>query len=603
MEGDEVRGERFWKVIRTIFASAWKRFPGLIVLAFFLALVTGLMAALVPKLLQQIIDLLIKDPHTSAVAFRNLVLLMAGAALLGVLAGYFTSKITFYIATQTEDFWRFRVLKHFYMLPLQWHDQQDSGEVGGKIDRGGSAIYIIINDLFGNDLFIAFVTLVVVLVAALIAAPSFWWIFLLPVPVYILMTYFMGEKMAKGQDEINKLADDAGRSLYDGISNVRSVKAFGKENEETCRYERKWTAFHLREYALERINFTRTSIQSVLEIGLRVMLIILSFYAIAQGTMSVGTMVMLITYQGMIFGPLGQLNSVFTRMRRVVRRGAGLFDIINEDDLLADAPHAKEIGPLRHGVTLKDVTFHYAGEARGAASEGKARIPAVSRMSFTIKQGTTTALVGRSGSGKSTLTLLMLRFYDPSQGSILWDGTDLRNATRKSLRRQIAIVPQDTSLFNRTIRENIAYGRQDAALDDIIAAAKRAHAHDFIMRMPKGYDSVIGERGVRLSGGQRQRIAIARALLLEPSLLILDESTSHLDSESEGAIQESITDLHHKTTQLIIAHRLSTVMHADQIIVLDKGKAVASGTHDELLESCDIYRKLHRLQFAKPLHH
>ena len=578
----------FWSVLKAIFKSAWEKFPGLILLATFLAVISAVMTTLAPKLLQRITDLLIAQPTMAAEPqFWRLALMLGGATLLSILAWFFTSKISFYIATQIEDHWRYKVLRHFYRLPLQWHDQRDSGEIGSRMDRGGTAIYVIINDLVGQNLFISLITLAIVLVAAIIAAPKLWWVFVTPLPVYIIFTYLISLRMSKHQDELNEMAHDAGRSLYDGISNVRSVKSFGKEKDESGRYESKWSAYHDHEYKMERIEFTRTSIQNLIEIGMRVILIIFCFYAVIRNEMTVGTMLMLITYQQLIFGPMTYLSGVFSRFRRVARRAAALIDILKDDDPLADVPHAKDLPDLRKEIEVKELTFLYG------------KLAALDGISFKVKAGTTTALVGRSGSGKSTLSMLLMRFYDPSGGAILWDNHNLREATRESLRKQMALVPQDTSLFNRTIRENIAYGKPEASLDEVIAAAQRAHAHEFIVKLPQGYDSVIGERGVKLSGGQRQRIAIARALLLQPSLLILDESTSHLDSESEHAIQASIKELHHKTTQIIIAHRLSTVQHADQIIVLDKGRIAAKGRHSELLRKSDVYKRLHRLQFKK----
>jgi ABC-type multidrug transport system fused ATPase/permease subunit len=216
-------------------------------------------------------------------------------------------------------------------------------------------------------------------------------------------------------------------------------------------------------------------------------------------------------------------------------------------------------------------------------------------VSASLKAGTTTAIVGRSGAGKSTLAMLLLRFYDPDDGSIRWNGIDLRDASRESLRNKTTLILQDTTLFNRSIAENISYGKPNVMQSDIEHAAKLAHAHDFITHLPNGYGSIVGERGVRLSGGQRQRIAIARALLVKPELLVMDEATSHLDSETELAIQDAIRYLHGKHTQVIIAHRLSTVQHADNIILMDKGKILSQGTHNQLLRH-PLYRKLCKLQ-------
>jgi len=224
-------------------------------------------------------------------------------------------------------------------------------------------------------------------------------------------------------------------------------------------------------------------------------------------------------------------------------------------------------------------------------------VNALKNISLSIKAGSTVALVGKSGSGKSTLASLILRFYDPSSGSILWDGLDLKDVKRSSLRSSVSVVLQQSNLFNISIHDNIAYGKLNATKEEVIAAAILANAHDFIIQLPNQYDSVVGEKGVKLSGGQKQRIAIARSLISNPSLLIFDESTSNLDTESERVIQESMKFLRKRVTQLVIAHRLSTIIHSDMIVLLEEGKIIGTGTHRELLKNNKTYQKLYNLQF------
>lgn len=575
-------------MLYVVFLSAWARFKLLFLLSIALAAISSLSLITSPKLFQNIIDTTIRQPQQ---AFERLPFLLgtwAVTSLVATFAGYFSSKISFYIATQTEDSWRYAGLYQFYSLPISWHDENNSGN-GGIIERGGSSVWAIINDIFGQDLFRALTTFTVVLIAGISAVPQFWWVFILPIPFHMYFTTYMSEKLAQGQERLNQYTDAAGKSLYDGITNVRVVKSFGKEEEETRRYAVRWSAFHRQEYLIERVNFAKNFLHNIIEISAKAILVVLCVWNIAKGgSLTVGTMSMLIQYQGMLFGPLTQLNQLFARSRRFLRRSESLFKLMREKNHFVDLPNAKELPPLRNQIEVRGVSFSYN------------KILAVSDLTFTLKAGTTTAFVGRSGAGKSTTVALLMRFYDPSSGRILWDGIDLRSVTKQSLRQRIAIVPQDTSLFNRSIRENIAYGRPNATLEEVIEAAKLSGAHDFIINStPNGYDSVIGERGVKLSGGQRQRVAIARALLVQPSLLIFDESTSHLDSESELAIKEAIAFLHHKVTQVIIAHRLSTIMNADQIIVLDGGRIVGIGTHHELLHTSQIYKKLYTLQFQQ----
>src|SRR3989344_5725685 len=320
---------------------------------------------------------------------------------------------------------------------------------------------------------------------------------------------------------------------------------------------------------------------------MRAVLIIFAIIAVRNNSLTVGEVVLLVSYQQLTFIPLEKHNQLCTRLRRVTKRASHLFVLAAEDDPLADASGSQALPLLKKGIVLEGVHFEY----------GK-KLNTLHGINLNIKAGTTTAIVGRSGAGKTTLALLLLRFYDPDKGRITWDGIDLRNAQRASLRKRTALILQDTTLFNRTISENIAYSDPNADQKRIEKAAKLARAHEFILKLPKGYNSIVGERGVRLSGGQRQRIAIARSLLSEPDLLVMDEATSHLDSETEAAIKEAILYLHGKHTQVIIAHRLSTVQHADNIILMDKGKVLAQGTHKELLKH-PVYRRLCRLQLHK----
>lgn len=575
----------FLKVLKVVFRSVWKEFPFKFFQFLLVAGLAGLLMTVAPKILQQVIDLIIKgtDIKSFSILFAVYGFCLFGGAILKFLA----SKISFYLATQIEDKWRYAALRHYYKLYLAWHDLHDSGEIGNKLDKGGSAVFVIIHDLFGNNLLVSLVTLVLVIAYTSWLIPLFSIFLIAPIPIYIGVTYIISKKIVEGQAKLNKLADKANRTLFDGVANVRTVKAFGKEMEEVNLYAKKWSGYHNFEYGVERLWFTQDFLQTAIEVSMRTALLVYCVYAAINGSLTVGQITLLISYQQMTFAPLVQMNSLFTRIRRNAKRITHMFEIMAEEDKLKDAPDAVSINTLRKELKLNKLGFEYSG-----------KIAALHDISITVPVGTTTALVGRSGAGKSTLALLLMRFYDPENGSITFDGVDLRKIKRNSLRKQMAWIPQDTSLFNRTIRENIAYGKENTSQKEIEDAAKLANAHEFILKTTKGYNSIIGERGVRLSGGQRQRIAIARALLTKPSVLIMDESTSHLDSETERAISEAIRVLHNKTTQIIIAHRLSTILHADQIVVLEKGKIVAVGKHKELLKN-PIYNKLYRIQFHK----
>ncbi len=573
----------FMGVLSITFRSMIHAFPLIFASLLLLATIAGILLTAAPRIFQQIIDFIIAGESKDI--FLKSLILYGVCLFVGLICKFGATKISFYIATQVEDCWRYKGLNHYYNLHLAWHDKHDSGEVATKIDKGGGAIFALLYELFGHNLLVSLITLLFVLIYTFLTFPWFGMALLLPIPLYIAVTFIISQKIAKAQGKLNRLETKASRALYDGVSNVRAVKAFGKEELETKYYAGRWDKYHSHEYKVERLWFTQEFIQTAIEVILRIAILTYCIYAVINNKITIGQLILIISYQQMTFAPLAQLNQLFTRVRRKAKQASHLFEIISEPDLLRDRKEAKIIEPLKGKIEFKDVTFEYQKKAA-----------ALHNINLQLPAGTTTALVGRSGAGKSTLALLLLRFYDPDSGVISYDGVDLRDIKRASLRQQMAWIPQDTSLFNRTIKENIAYGKAGVVMAQIEQAARLAHAHEFILNTPNGYNSVIGERGVKLSGGQRQRIAIARSLLTKPSLLIMDESTSHLDSETEKAISESIRELHHKTTQVIIAHRLSTILHADQIVVLDQGKIIAVGKHPELLNN-QIYKKLYQLQF------
>jgi subfamily B ATP-binding cassette protein MsbA len=275
-------------------------------------------------------------------------------------------------------------------------------------------------------------------------------------------------------------------------------------------------------------------------------------------------------------------------MEQALAAAHHVWEVMDEHVEIPEQADAVELQPLKRGIELRDVSFGYANEGR----------PVLRNVSLQVAAGTMVALVGESGGGKSTLTKLLPRFHDPISGAVLWDGVDLRKVRLASLRKQIALVTQETVLFNDTVLHNISYGKPEATQAEVEAAAKIAFAHDFIMELPHGYQTIVGERGVFLSGGQRQRLAIARSLLVDAPLLILDEATSALDAESERFVQQAIANLVRNRTTLVIAHRLSTVRRADKIVVMEAGRIIETGSHEELLARGGQYRKLYELQFA-----
>lgn len=370
-------------------------------------------------------------------------------------------------------------------------------------------------------------------------------------------------------------------------SNVLTVKKFSQEKNESQKYRELLAGFRQTQYRAEKLWAYIENIQAVISTIGRIGVIVLAGFLVIKGRNTIGKFVLFISMQNIAYSPLWQLSSVLPRLRRNISRVERLFQLLDEPVRVLDKIGAIELPPHRKEIEFRNVSFRYVAGRRWALKDVSVKIPAKS----------TVALVGRSGSGKTTFINLLLRSFDVSGGAILIDGQDIRDVTQESLRRQIAVVPQEVDLFSRSIAENIAYGGDSAEREKIIEAAKSALAHDFILKAENGYDTVVGERGIKLSGGERQRIGIARAIFRNPRILILDEATSHLDTESERLIQTATENLMRDRTTIIIAHRLSTVMRADKILVFARGELEAEGTHKKLLRKSPTYRKLHEMQF------
>ncbi len=374
--------------------------------------------------------------------------------------------------------------------------------------------------------------------------------------------------------------------LQENVAGLRVVRAFGREPHEQERFNRTADAVLEQQLKVGRtFSFLFPVIFLISNLG-QAAVLYFGGRQIIGGTLSIGEWQKFSLYLAYLFLPMGQLGFIINLMSQASASAQRIFEILDTHNEIANKPGALELDSIRGDVEFDNVTFRYfrAGE------------PVLSDVSFKVAPGQTIALLGATGSGKSTIINLLPRFYDVSSGRVLVDGHDVRDVTLESLRAQIGIVLQETTLFSGTIRDNIAYGRPEASLDQVVAAARAAAAHDFITEFPRGYDTPVGERGSTLSGGQKQRVAIARALLTDPRILILDDSTSSVDVATESRIQAALEQLMLGRTSFVIAQRISTVRNADQIVVLDKGRVAASGTHDELLESSEIYAEIYSSQ-------
>lgn len=493
----------------------------------------------------------------------------------------------FKLVTTVEDKLRNAAFEKYLKLQALFHHGSSSGQIIGRIDRGGTAVYAILNDIFGQNLLPPLLVFLGTFFALVYQNAWVALAILLPFPIYLFVTRRMSNRIYEIEQQANDAFEEVSKESYDVAGNVLTVKKFSQEKPETDNQRRLLRKARDIQYSAERLWGKIENIQTAISTIGRVAVVILSSWFVLKGVATIGDFVLYITLQNMAYQPLSQLSVVFPRLRRNTARLERLFAVLDEKVKVLDKAGAVDLPLLTRSIEFKNVSFSYHSKGDWALRHINLSIPA----------GITVALVGRSGSGKTTFINMLLRSFDPQEGEILFDGVDIREVTQTSLRRQIAVVPQEVDLFSRTIAENIAYGQPEVKLSQIENAAKIALAHDFISRLEKGYQTTVGERGIKLSGGERQRVGIARAVLRDPKILILDEATSHLDSESEKLIAKATDALIKNRTSFIIAHRLSTVLHADLILVFKDNQIEASGTHEELLKRSPTYERLYSLQF------
>ncbi len=471
--------------------------------------------------------------------------------------------------------------KHLHTLSLRYHLDRRMGGLSRIIERGIRSI----DFLFRFLLFNIGPTLLQLTIAGIAFWVAFDWRFALIsvaiVLIYIWFTIATTEWRLAFRREMNAQDTRANTRAIDSLLNYETVKYFGAENFEISRYDRAMEAFQ--KAAIK----SRTSLATVnigqallMNVGI-VAMMLLAAQQILGGQMSVGSMTTITLVMMQVYRPLNILGFAYREIKQALTDMEKMFALLDITPEIQDAEGASQLRGVKGNIAFKNVDFHYESNR-----------PILSDISFSIEQGETVAIVGPTGAGKSTLSRILFRFYDISSGSVTIDGQDIRSLTQESLRRSIGIVPQDTVLFNDTIGYNIGYAKQGASQDGIILAAKTAQIHEFIISLPDGYDTQVGERGLKLSGGEKQRVAIARTLLKNPAILILDEATSALDSVTEHHIQAALEDISQNLTTLVIAHRLSTIVQADKIIVLDKGRIKEMGTHLELLGKQGLYAEL-----------
>lgn len=509
------------------------------------------------------------------------------AFLLKNVFGYLQSYFMTYVEEGVIKDLRNALYRHLHDLPLAYFTNERTGDLISRITTDVS--------LVNGGVSASFITLIrdplLIIVFLTLALSLSWKLTLLSLVVFPFSLSIIGWlalKLHKERGRSQELLGDITSVLQETITGVKVVKAFGMEEFENKKFGVSTWRYFL---SLLKITRTRNFSSPTTEI-----------LSVAAGAVIIwfgGTQVLMekslqasefLGFLMVIFQtmqPVKELTSVNNRIQESSAAGKRIFEILDTEPQIKDTPDAVELKEFNEAIEFENVSFTYDGQ-----------MPVLQDINLVIRKAEVIAIVGPSGSGKSTLVDLIPRFYDPNGGVIRIDRTNIRNLRLKSLREKIGIVTQETILFNDTVRNNVAYGLESCSMEHIIAAAKAANAHDFIMAMPQQYDSFIGERGVKLSGGERQRLSLARAILKNPPILILDEATSALDTESEILVQEAIDHLMAGRTSIVIAHRLSTVQHADRIIVLDQGRVIEMGKHNELLSNQrGLYKKLHELQF------
>ena len=572
-----------WKAIRSLvpylLEFKWR------VTAVVLLLVASKLANVgVPLLLKEIVDAMSRPQAMLAVP----VMLIFAYGLLRLLSSAFGELRDALFAKVTQRAIRrvaIQVFEHLHSLSLRFHLDRQTGGVSRDIERGTRGISFLLTFMLFN---ILPTLLEIFLVAAILFVkydPWFAIITFVTLAAYIVFTLVVTEWRMVFRRTMNEMDSKANTRAIDSLLNYETVKYFNNEDYEARRYDRQlvaWEAAQVKsQMSLSLLNIGQSVI---IALGVTAMMW-RAAGGVSAGTMTLGDIVLVNALLIQLYVPLNFLGVLYREIRQALTDIERMFALLNENREIADARDARELPAAPCKVRFEKVGFSY---------ERKRQI--LFDVDFSIPPGSTLAVVGQSGSGKSTIARLLFRFYDVTSGAVRINGHDIRTLAQDSLRAAIGIVPQDTVLFNDSIFYNIQYGRPEAGRDEVIAAARAAHIHDFVERLPDKYETQVGERGLKLSGGEKQRVAIARALLKNPPILVFDEATSALDSKTEKAIQAELEQAAVGRTTLIIAHRLSTVMNAAQILVLDQGRIVERGTHAQLLARGGAYAQMWRIQ-------
>jgi len=576
-------GEPSLRSISRLFPYLWE-FRGRVLFAMALLVGAKLASVAVPLVLKDIIDALDK-PRPEMVLPLGLIL---AYGFLRFASTTFADLRDIVFAKVTQRAMRrisMRVFDHLHALSLRFHLERQTGGITRDIERGAKAV----SSLVGYLLFRITPTVLEILMVAVILFVKLDWVFslitLATLAAYIGFTVTITEWRTQFVRRANTLDSQAYGRAIDSLLNYETVKYFGNERYEARRYDERLAEWEDMSMKSQRsLGYLNAAQAGVIAIGVTLM-VLRAADGVVEGTLTLGDLVMVNAFLLQMFQPLGFLGVMYRQIKESLADVERMFALLKRPREIEDRPDARVLDVVAGEVKFDHVSFAYSPDR-----------PILHDVSFVIPPGRTVAVVGASGAGKSTLARLLFRFYDVTAGSITIDGQDIRHVTQDSLRAAIGVVPQDTVLFNDSIYYNIAYGRPDATREEVTEAARAAHILQFIESLPQGWDTVVGERGLKLSGGEKQRVAIARTLLKNPAILILDEATSALDTKTEKAIQAELLEIARSRTTLIIAHRLSTVVEADEILVMEGGRIVERGRHPELLAKNGVYAHMWALQ-------
>ncbi|HEV8034791.1 ABC transporter ATP-binding protein/permease [Yoonia sp.] len=578
-----------WNVIRRVVPYLWPEgqtwVKRRVVIALAVLLLSKVIAVGTPVLYKQAVDTLAPEGATAATVL--------GLGAIGLTLAYGLARLMSVGFQQLRDVVFTRVgqralrqlaletFTHIHRLSMRYHITRKTGGLSRVIERGVKGVDFLLRFLLFSMGPLVLELLMISVVLFFLFDVWYLAVVVLTIALYVWFTFKVTEWRVKIRKEMNDQDTDANQKAIDSLLNFETVKYFGAERWEADRYD---VAMANYENAAIRTNYSLAFLnfgQSVLITGGLVAVMVMAAMGVQRGDLTVGDFVMVNAYMIQITMPLNFLGTVYREIRQALIDMGDMFDLLGQPAEVTDKPDAKPLKVTGGRVVLQDVSFGY-----------DAARPILKGVTLEVAPGQTVAIVGSSGSGKSTIGRLLFRFYDVSGGALLIDGQDVRDVTQESLHAQIGVVPQDTVLFNDTVHYNIAYGRPTAGEDEIIAAAKAAKIHDFIISLPDGYQTTVGERGLKLSGGEKQRVGIARTLLKNPPILLLDEATSALDTETEREIQAELKAMGEGRTVITIAHRLSTIADADLIVVLENGVIVEEGRHDDLLAAEGRYAHL-----------